>query len=362
MELQGYDYAAKPRVLVGGDIRVIQLLRDSFLAVGYGIEPEFGLLINAPALWLMFDKTETARECFEHFTRWSGASSDGDAVRISFVEFDDGGYGMCTSQDVERLLSRTVPDVYRDEVEPIIMVPVHLKTFPQRSDGYYWFKSRVETSPFVFAPASKETPPMQDLAMRKRQVNFYTEHDMPEQSVEASLIRNRNATEGGIQSRAIPPEIRFGKKSFGERRQSQLRRFFPVTIERLGFHNPFQQVKAQLVGEGFREWQVIQAACNIAFRHRMPELFANNKSAEESAAQKEQSGPPALNILGYLLDNPEDINILLPPEEQLSAELLREQIYADAHELLRYFTESKQVDVQPTDLQGELAKHNLLDE
>jgi hypothetical protein len=175
MELQGYDYAAKPSLLVVGDIRVIQLLQDSFLAVAYGTEPVFGLLINAPALWLLFDKTEAARECFEHFISWSGGSGDGDAVRISFVEFDDGGYGMCTSQDVERLLNKAVPEMYRDEVEPIAMATVHLKTFPQRSEGYHWFKERVETSPFVFAPATRETPPMLDLAMRKRQVNFYTD-------------------------------------------------------------------------------------------------------------------------------------------------------------------------------------------
>lgn len=155
MELPGYDYSTKPLVLVGGDIQFIQLLQDGFLAVGYGVVPEFGLLINAPALWIMFDTTEAARKCFTHFIRWNGASGDGDAVRISFVEFDDGGYGMCTSQDIEKLLNRVVPEMYRDEVEPRIMVVGHLKTFPQRSEGYLWFKSRVETSPFVFAPAFK---------------------------------------------------------------------------------------------------------------------------------------------------------------------------------------------------------------
>jgi hypothetical protein len=362
MELQGYDYAAKPLVLVGGDMGFIQLLQDGFLAVGYDTVPEFGLLVNPPLLTIMFDTTEAARECFAHFIRWGGASGDGDAVRISFVELDDGGYGMCTSQDMEKLLNRVVPEMYRDEVEPRIMVVGHLKTFPQMSEGYLWFKSRVETSPFVLAPSSRETPPMREFAIRKREVNFYHERDLSEHSVEASLIRNRNATEEVMRSRTIPPEIRFGAKSFSERRRSQLRRFFPVTLERLSFNKPFSRLKEQLISEGFREWQIVQAACNIALRCRASELFASNNSDEEGASSGEQSRSPALNILGHLLNNPEDINVPFPSEDQLSAAPVREQIYADAYELLRYFTDSNQAEVQPVDLQSELAKHNLLDE
>jgi hypothetical protein len=160
----GYDYGTKPIVLVPGDTEFIDLLNRGFLAIGYGVVPEFGLLVDAPLLLMGFKNETIARQCFSHFVEWSGEDSDGDAVRISFVEFNNGEFGMCVSQDIERLLKRSIPEIYRKEVEPRIMVVGHLKTFPHQSDGYRWFKSGAMTSPFVLAPQSVNGEPIQEIA------------------------------------------------------------------------------------------------------------------------------------------------------------------------------------------------------
>src|SRR5215216_2911664 len=98
MVTSGYDYGTKPIVVVIGDTEFPDLLiRGDFAAVGYDLVEHFGLLVNAPRLTMVFRDVALARECFLRFKEWGGASEDGDAVRISFVDLEDGGYAMCTS-------------------------------------------------------------------------------------------------------------------------------------------------------------------------------------------------------------------------------------------------------------------------
>jgi hypothetical protein len=108
MNSLGYDYATKPIVLVAGDIQFIELLQSGFVALAYTVAPEFGLLADAPVLAMVFETTEKARKCFEHFIDWNESSGKGDAVRLSFVELEDGGYALCTSQDIKRLADRVL--------------------------------------------------------------------------------------------------------------------------------------------------------------------------------------------------------------------------------------------------------------
>lgn len=360
MRIEGYDYAIRPIILILGDTKFVELLNQGFLALGYGTIPEFGLLVNAPCLTMMFETDDIATECFRHFLSWKGDSNDADALQISFVEFEDGGYGMCSSQNIDRLIERMIPELYRKEIEPRIMTVGHLKSFPQISEGYLWFKSNVESSPFVIVPASKQFPPNPNLAIYKREINFYKEKELPEHSVEAPLVRNRHRTDEGLLSREIPSEIRFGGERFIERRWKQLKRFFPVTLERLGFNQNFTKIKTQLLTEGYREWQIIQAACNISLKNYAPELFVINNTISEEESE-EKNNTPATKILKYILNNSENIYLPFPSEDKLSLENLREQINADSLELLSYFKESRELYIEPNNIQVELQKHQLLD-
>jgi hypothetical protein len=353
----GYDYGTKPIVLVGGDVEFIDLLNRGFLALGYGRVPEFGLLIDVPLLLMGFKNETLAQECFTHFAEWSGDSADGDAVRISFVEFNDGEFGMCVSQDMERLLKRSISEIFREELEPRIMVVGHIKMFPHQSEGYRWFKSEALSSPFVLAPQSINGEPLKELALRKREINFYREDEIPEHTIENFLARNRNAKEERYVSREIPREFRLSMAGIHERRRIQLSRFFPVTLERLRFSREFIQTKQQLISEGFREWQILQAGCNVALRHLAPEFFEK----EGNGADPGQRGVVAQNILAFLIGNHQTLSLASVLADEFNVKGLTEQIYEDSSALLRYVLESDVEIKDPSSMQGELVKHNLLD-
>jgi len=358
MSILGFDYGTKPIVLIIGDTEFPGLLiRGNFAAVGYDVVEYFGLLVNAPRLTMVFQDVGTARECFLRFKEWGGPSEDGDAVRISFVELDEGGYAMCTSQDVDRLIKNRMPEWFRGEVETRAMAMGSIKTFPEVSDSYRWFKSVTETSPFILAPAGINTPPIRDLALRKREVHFYREGELPEHSIESSLVRHRNDLKESDTRREIPSELRANAADIRVRRGAQLSRFFPVTLERLSMSKDFADVKRQLMADGFREWQVVQAACNISLKQIAPELFISSPQL----SNEEQGEPSAMRVLDFLLSGHEIVARMLPPAGHLSAEKLREQIQADAQELLQYVAGARIEKVEPSRLQAELADRGLLD-
>jgi len=355
----GYDYGIKPIMMIVGDTEFASFLgSDEFVALAYDQVPEFGLLVNPPRLSLVFSNGEAARKCFAHFKNWSGESGDGDAVRISFVEFNDGGYGICISQEVDRLTNRMVPEILREEVELIIMNAGRMKTFPQRSEAYKWFKSATEKVPFVLAPKTVEDFPIRELAIRKREIYYFQEDNIPEHSLEDLLVRGKNSKEEQETNREIPEESKLGRDGIYKRRQAQLSRFFPVTLERLSFNKPFLQTKAQLVGEGYQEWQITQAACNIALKHNVPELFTTVSNTSDS--DEEQINSVTFNVLEFLLANHEDLSRTLPPNTQLSTVNLKVQIQADSFELLKYVAKSHCKDITPNELQSKLGGYELL--
>jgi hypothetical protein len=52
--VHGYDYGTKPKVMVVADIEFPEILRNSFMALGYGQVPQFGDLANVPLLMMLF--------------------------------------------------------------------------------------------------------------------------------------------------------------------------------------------------------------------------------------------------------------------------------------------------------------------
>jgi hypothetical protein len=352
----GYDYGTRPKVMVVGDGEFPSLLRRSLTALGYGMVPHFGVLVDAPLLAMMFDDEHVGRECFAHFKRWAGGSRDGDAVGISFIEFANGEYGMCVFQERERLINRYLSEREQAEVDPLWMVTGHLKVFEQQSDSYWWFKQAVKTSPCVVAPATGEGDVLLDCAFWKREMYFYREHEVPEQSVETVLLRSRNADGATERRQPIPPELRPKAPDLNRRRQAQLVRFFPVTLELLHFSPQFRQVRQALVDEGYQEWQVMQAACNIALQSRLPLMENTN-----GRGSHEEDGSLKMQILDFLLDHAEDLSVTLPPIVSFSKTQLLGQIRADSYDLLHYIASPDAPEVTDNEIQQELAKRGFVE-
>src|SRR5215475_311563 len=91
-----HNKQTKSKVMIVGDGEFPSLLNRSFMALGYGQVPQFAILVNAPLLAMRFNNEHIGRECFTRFKNWTEGSRDGDAIGVSFIEFEGGEYGMCT--------------------------------------------------------------------------------------------------------------------------------------------------------------------------------------------------------------------------------------------------------------------------
>jgi hypothetical protein len=319
------------------------------VALGYTRLPSFGLLVDAPVLAMIFDVEESARECFTHFTGWAKGSESGDAVGIGFVEFENNDYGMCIYQDYEMLLGRTIPERVRPEVDPIFMVFNYMKMFPGQSRGYAWFKSAVRDSPFVLVPAASGGAPMMDLAVTKRSVNFYKEHEVPEHSPEGAILRPRASGGETELNLPIPESVKPQPDQVATRRRRQLRRFFPVTLERMQWSSAFEAVRKSLLMEGFREWQVNQALCNISLRRRFPDEFG-----------KGDSNVNVVDVLGRLVNTYEALGTSQVTSDEPEPSRLRAQIRADSAYLLKSVSAPEECDLDGLDVQAELSKRGFM--
>lgn len=347
----GFDYGTKPRVAVVGDLEFLQLLSDNLVALGYSEVPQFGILVDPPVLVMVFQNKTIARECFMHFKSWSDASEDGDAVGIGFVEFENNKYGLCVYQEPERLTDRVLPKSYQVESEPLLMNVGYIKRFPQASQGYTWFKTMVKRSPFVLAPGTLNGELMLDLAIRKREVSFYQHDNIPENTMESVLARPYQSDIENPLKASPKPNLKLSPLEIFQRRKAQLARFFPVTLERLRFSTTFSEIKQKLVDEGYQDWQVVQAGCNLALKYRLSELFAKTDDAQYDA----------MGVLDYLINHSEDVSEKLPPEQEISKIKLLEQIKIDTYEVIQYVIDNELPEIGKCDLQNMLSEHGLLE-
>jgi len=66
-----HNKRTKSKVMIVGDGEFPSLLNRSFMALGYGQVPQFGILVNAPLLAMRFNNEHIGRECFTKVVRFS---------------------------------------------------------------------------------------------------------------------------------------------------------------------------------------------------------------------------------------------------------------------------------------------------
>jgi len=306
-------------------------------------------MVDVPVLGMLFDSEKSARDCFEHFKRWAEASESGDAVGIGFIEFENNEYGMCIYQDVDLLIARTIPETIRPEVDPIFMFSSYIKIFPEQSRGYAWFKNAVTNSPFLLAPSTPNGPLLMDLVIQKRNVSFYKQSDVPEHSPEGVALRSRASGGETDLHRPIPESMKPRPQEVTARRRDQLRRFFPVTLERMSWNPSFSAAREHLLNEGFREWQLKQAWCNRSLRHRYREDF-------------DKSEPNVVDVLIRLVNTYDTVATPEMPLNEGSIDILRGQIRADTVYLLASVLAPDQPDLDGQDVQVELSRCGFMED
>lgn len=330
----GYDFGIKPRVMVIGDVEFPHLLRKANLVgLGYDIIPQFGLLVNAPMITLLFEKEAPGRECFEHFKGWGDVSNDSDALAVSFVEsLRDDCYYLFLYPETDHLINRCFDKFIIDEIEPIFSIAVYCKPFPL-SDNYRWFKNKSINAPFVIAPGTLEGPFI-DLAIRKRKIEYYDRDNMREYSLEYQLLNNMEQCDEDNKLLSPPQHLQLAPEDIFKRRASNIKKYFPVTKEQLFFSSHFQDLTSVLVTNGFREWQVEQAACNTIAKARFHEL-------------KDDSDISEYGYLRFLLETYEDVSTYQLKIPDLSENVLVSQIHADSLYLIGYFRSTDNIEDKP---------------
>ena len=300
---------------------------DQREAMGYSELPHWGLLHKPPALYYMFLDSDSARRCFEIFQSWISASSgDGDAVEITFLEFEDGSYGVITGPEVHRLIKRAIPAHLLHEVDPIALVQQKMIHIPRQSDWYRWFKGAASSSPFVVMPATRDDGPIEDLAFRKREVAFFRASEVPPHHPAIPFAR------GNREARSAHPPPTLKPQEIVERRGRQLERFFPVTLERLRTNPHFRGVQDALRADGLSACEVRQAACNLTLWHRHPDLLRSDEEA---------GGGPGPSVLEFLLRHHETVEAQPLPGNMLSVEAITRQVLADRRYLLAYVSDGE---------------------
>jgi hypothetical protein len=173
-------------------------------------------------------------------------SNDGDAVSLTFVEYDDGAYGLITASDLTRLIDRALPPPLQEEFEPLAFIPSRILEVPMQSEGYKRFKAKVATSPFVVAAVAPKSGIQMDLAFRKREVTFVQAAEVTENHPAYIYAHRRSSAQEKFKRRSLP--LPPPAEVFMRRRQ--LRRFFPVTLERLRFSAKFIEIQKGLERQG----------------------------------------------------------------------------------------------------------------
>jgi hypothetical protein len=184
------------------------------------------------------------------------------------------------------------------------------------------FKQQVSNKPFIFCGSSKEKV-FWDIAIQKMKVEFYKEEDLTDNSPESAYFRMKasRSTKHEFRRKPLPESV----ENISKRRIEKLRDFLPITLERLEYTPIFKDSRTDLKKNGFFDWQIIQAACNIVVSFRLCNCI-HYATLKTKSAQ--------MTILEHLLNEVERPDTIYPPEHFFSKENLKKQIVADMLELL----------------------------
>lgn len=317
MRVHGLDYGVVPRMMLLGDVEFAHVLGAAGVdAIGYGVLPQHGVLVDAPLVYPVVRESGRGREAFARLRRWmegpDGTSSSSDGVGVEFVETSDGGYALTLYPSPDYIVDRMVAEHLRPEVEPIPIAGAFMKSFPVRSEHYRTFRRVAEGRPYVFALGDFQGNVFLDEAIVKREGVFFREGD-------PASFRGQLDIAPGPPEEGPPPS----PADIAERRRRRLREHFHVTRTRLPWSTAYREAVGGLGAAGVREWQVEQAACTLALRNARPELFAGETVSE-------------VDLIDAVVGGIEEAGVRAPllPLDAFDADTLGSQVEADARRLV----------------------------
>jgi hypothetical protein len=323
----GFDFGIEIRAMLIADMSFIDLLKQAdIVACAYGTAPENPLETPLPEISLVGVNREPLVKVFAEFGRWA-SSGDGDAVELTFIFLQDGGYLLLIER--ERTRATWSLEGTNRIFSPLLFGGTYIKKFDTRNPALAQFrahKERLLISPFLFGAASiavktRDVPTLSDIQpittvvpLLKFEAKFLDEHAIDTNSPYFSLLKLTKESSGSKSKkglRSLPPEPIQRPVDFFKHRSKIIDRHFPVTVERIRA-NRYPALMGAIRDRGIRDWQFEQAACNLLLsesvcngKHFYPNIPSEEFEriiAHAIHQREERSDTPEISILP-----PEDI-------------------------------------------------------
>jgi len=327
----GYEYGIKPHMVLIGDIDFAEYFQKAKcigLMYMFGVDNSNNRI---PAqIAFMFQNEEPAKKFLDCLLNWiERSNNDGDAVSIEFIENNKDGYTLAIFPEMNRFIERNIPLHLKDRISPIMMIQTQYKEIDSVSPSYHAFKANYKEKRkiavgYVIGNPNK-IEKKSDKYFVKTEFKFYEKGNTPQNSsadmysyIEQNKIFDR-------ENRPHPPIE--SKKEISERRNKEMKNFFPVTYNRLNNQGWLMNLQQELCRKHEKDI-IIQAICNIILLERL-------KQEKNLSSDFTKAGYPT-RILDYLISTYESFSSYFPTEDFFSIEKIEYQIKNDQRELNEY--------------------------
>ncbi len=248
------------------------LIAAEILAVAYGFDFSQDLGTQVPAITLVGKNESPLRTAFDEFWSWT-KDTDADAVELTIVLSNSGGYHICIGPEVRALYKRALR--FDAVANPLAfqltwIKPIQTTSQPLRDFRDYVYGGSVR--PFLLRAAKYAGPlplsgtsrpdhirPILDqqelLKFEIRFVDEGSDEDLQWQKIALGKEKEKSDT---VKERNTIP-----KSMVWSRRKKSLKSIFPVTLWRSRSSESFKNVKTEAEKRGLHDWQIDQALCNI---------------------------------------------------------------------------------------------------
>lgn len=262
------DYGVPPRYMLMANPALMELWNQAkCIGLGYLILPKFGSFVDIPCVGIMFEDIEKGIRIFKLLQSWDCEPGSGRGTDISFTENQAANsYTMAIGPNISEMIRRLLDSSMQEDYSLMTMGLTVGKTI-DLSENFRWLRNQTRSKPIVFAPGDKVRIAPIENALAKSDVKFFDNANLPKDTIEYAMSSGEAESDRPRDPKPLPIDpIQIAVK-----RERQLKRFFPIAMERLK-HNPtFIQITKQL-RRNHEHWQLVQAACNILCSERFPHL------------------------------------------------------------------------------------------
>ena len=352
----GFDYGCLPNALAVGSPEFPRLLTEAQVdAVACGTRHSPELNAEVPTIALVAQHGDPLAKAFSIFHDWS-TSSDSDAVELTFVLRDPGGYVLVISPEPARMEQRCLGYDRTHQIisaahmwcKPIDSLSPTLLTFRDHCASTRIAPYLLEGATYTGSANAIRMGTSVDLRgvsglqpLLKFEVTFVDASEATPGTigwVASNIQSSPNVQSPQRRDKAAPNEI-------SSRRTRALSHHFPVTLERMRVTPEIRRIVDDLQRDGIEPWQLEQAICNLILESDLQKAGATRRpqmmerTTRALAARYEVADGSGLPLFGI--------------------DLIRRQVLADGNELLTHMNAKRTNDL--SSLQARLRSLSLLE-